>query len=318
MPFGRLLALAICGYLTPVVRKPLRSQPSRCHHHLSSASSAFRKISALSSAGVTTSCRLPVRTTSAAMASTSPQDGERFETTTTTTATPGSGDADDDDDVVLGRLESAAEVYRYLRGGWDLEKIIVYKRGGLAGTWKGVARFTPQQQFQQQQQEQRMITTTTTSTLEAAKEEGYDDTTATEEVIDPSLVLRYAEQGIFRVDGKGVGFEAGQRLVYNCGNNRAGGGPVRVHFVDDPKQPDALRFFHELDFRRPTTTATAAENQGAKSSAAEVVGVAGSAAVGGEGAVAPQRPRANFEHLCVRDLYRGEVEVVGPDEFRTR
>ena len=264
-------------------------------------------------------------------------------------------------------LDTAAGVYRYLRGHWQLEKSINYKVGGMAGSWRGVASFSPplplpslplpppppppqqqqqqqrqhgQRQQQQHHQQQHEAGTGNPSTSERTAE-GENNAAPEEQTAgvagacaalssddgeimeDPSLLLRYLEQGTFRINGLGAGFEAGQRLVYDCGNSS---GRVRVHFVDDPKQPNALRFFHELDFRKPGTEIAAAaagapgraeakgEGDGCSSGGGRETAAAAAAAVD----IGMHRPRAEFEHLCVRDMYRGQVEVVGPDEFKTR
>lgn len=289
MPTARLLALAFCGYFSPVpvLRKSLRAQLYRCHHHISAL--GYRK--RLSCLSAIHGLRLRAPDTTTAMASTA-SCRESF------SSSSGAGE-----DAVT--LDSAAAVYRYLCGRWELEKSIDYKVGGMAGSWVGVASFSPR--------EHSSNSNTNANTGEGTEEES--DTRASEESSgeDCSGFLRYLEQGIFRINGKGAGFQAGQRLVYDCGNED---GRVRVHFVDDPKQPDALRFFHELDFRRPSTAAaTTAHSRGIGDTETKK----GAACSGsGEAPAAARHPRAEFEHLCVRDMYRGQVEVVGPDEFRTR
>ncbi|CAM9445134.1 unnamed protein product [Ascophyllum nodosum] len=222
-------------------------------------------------------------------------------------------------------LETAAEVYRYLRGRWDLKKSIDYKVGGMAGTWEGVASFSPQQQ----QSNGAAAAPETDAVLDqlerdTKQSQSYSGGDSHRERPDESRVLRYLERGVFKINGVGEGFQAGQRLVYDCGNPS---GPVRVYFVDDPQKPNALRFFHELDFRTTpgisTASAPGATFGGGRDGrpGEEEGGVRGSGRCHGEDEANPavsRSARAEFEHLCVRDLYRGEVEVLGKDEFRTR
>ena len=304
----RLLALTVYGYLAPVLRKPLRPQLHRCqyhHHHNPFPSTRTSATSAIRG--------LTLPSVFARMAST----GHHHESVETT---PNRTDGEQARAAADLDLANAADVYRYLRGDWKLEKSIDYKVGGMAGSWRGVASFSPPHPLpplpQQQQQEE--------PAADAAAGDNDDET------MDPSLLLRYLEQGVFRINGTGAGFEAGQRLVYDCGNSS---GRVRVHFVDDPEQPNKLRFFHELDFRRPGTDLAAAATT-STATAAATAGAPGGSEFQGEGEGCPsygggkaaaaavgidmRRPRAEFEHLCVRDMYRGQVEVVGPDEFKTR
>ncbi|CAM9345710.1 unnamed protein product [Choristocarpus tenellus] len=177
-------------------------------------------------------------------------------------------------------LATPFDVYRFLYGCWELSKDINYVVGGAAGTWTGTATFTP-------------------PVCRIGEDHPSDD----KPNFDTNGHLRYEEKGVFVLDGRDSGFEAGQRLLYDCSVH-----PVSVHFVDDPSKPDVLRFFHHLDFQllgedlkeevegemggKPITLDTNFPTEG--------------------------RPTAKFEHLCVRDMYRGEVEVVGPHEFRTR
>ncbi|CAM9302704.1 unnamed protein product, partial [Hapterophycus canaliculatus] len=291
----RLLALTVCSYLTPAIRKPLRPQPHRsCYHNwrpLSLSTDRERQRTAAPSA--IRSLQLSTMSSSASTAS-SPGEGVTADTNPPSGSSSGSGRKGPD----ALPLDTAAGVYRYLRGRWDLEKTIDYKAGGMAGTWQGVATFSPQQKSLESSNES------------AAPQEETDTKDGIHSSSDSAdlLLLRYLEQGTFRVNGKGAGFEAGQRLVYDCS-----GHVVRVHFVDDPKKPDSLRFFHQLDFRTASepsvdTTATAGAGGGAETS--------GKASMPGEKKSAS--PRAEFEHLCVRDMYRGQVEVVGPNEFKTR
>lgn len=305
MPAARILALAFCSYLTPALRKPLRTASVRCSDRLHGAVTSYTGLSAFPHG------RPAVKMSSATMTATTSTSASAREDESAT--------ASPEDLGVRGSvgLETAAEVYRYLRGRWDLEKSIDYKAGGMAGTWQGVATFDPAHPG---------ASALTTPPAAAAKQatspggeggavqnvsrasplEGGGEICARSgrDASPGRLLLRYLERGVFRVNGMGDGFEAGQRLVYDCGD---GSGTVRVHFVDDPQKPDALRFFHELDFRSPSTTGAVA---GASKAAAAVSGE--------ETADYVSRPRAEFEHLCIRDMYRGQVEVVGPDEFRTR
>lgn len=291
MPPARLLALAVCGYLTPALRKTVRVQPCGCNRHHSNTVYRKKLLSFPVPHG------LPLRSAAAAMSMTrTARDGERI-----------TGATDENGQEVVG-LDTAAEVYRYLRGCWDLEKSIDYRAGGMAGTWHGTAKFTPQ--------ESSSSTATSAAIPKAehrARRQGNHEASGIHvaETFDsgskPSpLLLRYLEHGTFRVNGKGEGFEAGQRLVYDCGDE-SGADPVRVHFVDDPSKPDNLRFFHELEFRRPSAAAVK-----------EAGGVREGSSCGELAGKAVLYPRAEFEHLCVRDMYRGQVEVVGPDEFTTR
>ncbi|CAN0006469.1 unnamed protein product [Laminaria digitata] len=316
MPPVRLLALTVYGYLAPVLRKPLRPQLHRYyhHHHHRHGLSPWTSPARNSVASAIRGLHLPPPFSRMA-STTHHNDGDGSVALACNRA------GKEAEAVVELDLDTAADVYRYLRGHWELEKSIDYKVGGMAGSWRGVASFSPplplppppqqQQQQQQQQQEQQRQQQQQQHQQQheaAAAAAAAAVAAADGEQIDPSLLLRYLEQGTFRINGLGAGFEAGQRLVYDCGNSS---GRVRVHFVDDPKQPDALRFFHELDFRRPgTDTAAAAAAAGCSS------GGGGKAAAAVD--IGTRRPRAEFEHLCVRDMYRGQVEVVGPDEFKTR
>ncbi|CAM9906690.1 unnamed protein product [Ectocarpus sp. 12 AP-2014] len=272
MPPVRLLALTVCGFLSSALRRPVRPQLHRCYYHqhqYPTSSSAVHGLHFKSMASTN------ARTITAG---------------TTTCSIDSSGSVEES--ASLG-LDTPAGVYRYLRGRWGLEKTIDYKAGGMAGTWRGVATFSPKQQ--------QACDGSNTS------KKGEEKHNCQDKMDHYSLLfLRYREQGTFRVNGEGAGFEAGQRLVYDCS-----GPVVRVHFVDDPKKPDALRFFHELDFQTARPYETTA---GAKTG--EEAGGTGVAAAAGA-SFAPPPPRAEFEHLCVRDMYRGKVEVVGPNEFKT-
>lgn len=219
------------------------------------------------------------------------------------------------------RLDTSLEVYHYLRGRWNLKKTIDYKVGGMAGTWEGVAVFSPKQQQLHADNAQGHVATAGPES-EASSNQNREPSTdgLDHEEGDESRILRYLERGVFKINGEGKGMDAGQRLVYDCGITE---GPVRVHFVDDPNKPDALRFFHELDFR--TVPCLPVEPTKADGVCAGVSGL-----LGGEGLercpqdgeeanpISSRNPRAEFEHLCVRDMYRGDVEVLGPYEFRTR
>ncbi|CAM9941564.1 unnamed protein product [Ectocarpus fasciculatus] len=278
MPPVRLLALTVCGCLSSALRRPVRPQLlHRCHHHqhqYPTSSSAVRGLRFKSMASTTAS---PITAG-----------------TTPTCSRDTSGGVEGS--ALLG-LDTPAGVYRYLRGRWGLEKTIDYKAGGMAGTWRGVATFSPKQQ--------QACDGSNASKEQGEQNHGGDGQDKVDH--DSLLFLRYREQGTFRVNGEGAGFEAGQRLVYDCS-----GPVVRVHFVDDPKKPDALRFFHELDFQtaRPCETIAGAGTGGESSGT-------GVAAAAGASFAPPPPPRAEFEHLCVRDMYRGKVEVVGPNEFKT-
>lgn len=219
------------------------------------------------------------------------------------------------------RLDTASEVYCYLRGRWNLKKTIDYKVGGMAGSWEGVATFSPKQQQLNAHDAQGHVAAAAPAS-EAIHNQSREPSTGglNHEEGDESRVLRYLERGVFKINGEGKGFEAGQRLVYDCGNTQ---GPVRVHFVDDPNKPDALRFFHELDFRTaPSLPVEPAKVDGAGAGVSDLLGEQGLERcpwVGGEtNPVSTRKPRAEFEHLCVRDMYRGDVEVLGPDKFRMR
>lgn len=290
----RLLALTVCSYITPALRKPLRPQPHRSYHH------SWRPLP-LSTDGEEQRITSPairnvhLGTMASSTSTASSPAGEGVAAEKNSPSGDCSGSDSDRSDAL--RLDTAAGVYRYLRGRWDLEKTIDYKAGGMAGTWQGVASFSPQEGCENSKD-------TPAPQEESANSDGSHSSRDSAAL----LLLRYLEQGTFRVNGKGDGFEAGQRLVYDCS-----GQVVRVHFVDDPKKPESLRFFHELDFRssrEPSADETATAHAG---EGAEVCGK-----------VATSRdkisvsPRAEFEHLCVRDMYRGQVEVVGPNEFRTR
>ncbi|CAM9895348.1 unnamed protein product [Chrysoparadoxa australica] len=105
------------------------------------------------------------------------------------------------------------------------------------------------------------------------------------------LVMAYEEEGKFRLRGSDTEFDAGKRLVYDCS-----GDAVKVFFVDDPPSEDgsrSLRFFHELDF-------------GSRGSDA--------ASPAGSSPLAAGR-KAAFEHLCIKDLYCGSMEVTGEHTF---
>lgn len=231
--------------------------------------------------------------------------------TTPTCSRDSSGSAEGS--ALLG-LDTPSGVYRYLRGRWGLEKTIDYKAGGMAGTWRGVATFSPKQRQAcdgsntskgEGEQQQACDGSNNASKEEEEHNHGGDGQDKMDH--DSPLFLHYREQGTFRVNGEGAGFEAGQRLVYDCS-----GPVVRVHFVDDPKKPDVLRFFHELDFQ----TASPYETTARAGTGGEASGTGVAAAAGAS--FAPPPSRAEFEHLCVRDMYRGKVEVVGPNEFKTR
>ncbi|CAM9793422.1 unnamed protein product [Ectocarpus sp. 6 AP-2014] len=272
MPPVRLLALTVCGCLTSALRRPVRPQLHRCHYHQHQYPTSSSAVHGLHFKSMASTNASPITAG------------------TTTCSRDSSGSVEGS--ASLG-LDTPAGVYRYLRGRWGLEKIIDYKAGGMAGTWRGVATFSPKQQQ----------ACDGSNTKEG--EQNHDGDGQDEMDHNSLLFLRYREQGTFRVNGEGAGFEAGQRLVYDCS-----GPVVRVHFVDDPKKPDALRFFHELDFQTASPYETTAE--------AGTGGEAGGTGVAAAGAsFAPPPPRAEFEHLCVRDMYRGKVEVVGPNEFKT-
>lgn len=298
MPPPRLLALAVCGYLTPSLRKSVRVQPYRCYRHFSNT--VYReKLLSFRVPHV-----LPQHSVAAMPMTGTAHDGESIDV-----ATDGNGKE------VVG-LNTAAGVYGYLRGCWDLEKNIDYRTGGMAGTWHGTATFT---QREGGSPGTTSAATPTTADHRSGQQDDHEASdTHAENTCDiaSGLLLRYLEHGIFRINGKGEGFEAGQRLVYDCGDDN-GTGAVRVHFVDDPSKPDDLRFFHELEFRRPSVVAAEKEKEKEAGAAKETGGVEEGSSCG-ELAVKAMNPTAEFEHLCVRDMYRGQVEVVGPHEFTTR
>ncbi|CAM9658762.1 unnamed protein product [Scytosiphon promiscuus] len=289
---ARLLALTVCSYLTPALRTPLCPHLHRCHGWCPSSLSTDRDGQRIASSAIRS---LHLRTM-ASSTSTASSPGEAAAAETKRSPESNSFSGSEGSDTL--RLDTAAQVYQYLRGRWRLEKTIDYKAGGMAGTWQGEATFSPQDGSRDEEND---------TTAPRGKGDSQDTSHSSNESA-ALLLLRYLEQGTFRVNGKGAGFEAGQRLVYDCS-----GQVVRVHFVDDPKKPDSLRFFHELDFRSaddPSSDGTAAKTAG------EDVEVSGKVVTSAEKVFAS--PRAEFEHLCVRDMYRGQVEVVGPNEFRTR
>ncbi|CAM9939230.1 unnamed protein product, partial [Discosporangium mesarthrocarpum] len=124
------------------------------------------------------------------------------------------------------RLETPLEIYGFLKGGWDLAKDIHYAQGGSAGTWTGIALFSPPEEVEEVDS---AVSAETASAPATAPAPGKN-------------ILRYEEAGMFTLAGRETSFEAGQRLVYDCSEH-----PVSVHFVDDPTKPDVLRFFHHLD-----------------------------------------------------------------------
>lgn len=309
VPPGKLLALAFCGCLNPVqrLRKPLNTNTFSQYLEILSVRYIRGKRS-LQSLRQSNNNHLR-----AMMPASSLTDGP----------CAGEAAAPNTSAIVKDplRLDTSYEVYHYLRGRWNLKKTIDYKVGGMAGTWEGVAVFSPKQQQLHADDVQGHVATAAPKS-EAISNQNREPSTGGLDhgEGDESRVLRYLERGVFKINGEGRGIDAGQRLVYDCGNTE---GPVRVHFVDDPNKPDVLRFFHELDFRSvPSLSVEPTKVDGACTGVSDLLGGQGlerCPRVGEEAnPVSSRNLRAEFEHLCVRDMYRGDVEVLGPDEFRTR
>lgn len=331
MPPARLLALAICSYLNPFLRKPVRLQPYRGHsrHGWDTHSFASGRPAALQwSLSIQSSYFFGQQAAASCSRSAIVCMSSGGEDSTSA----GSSASKYIEEMSPG-LDSAADVFEYLRGSWDLRKNINYKVGGMAGSWDGTATFSPDSSITPSaatdSDKPEMVNNPEAERQRGSiNQESSLSLPSSSQSPSPSLLLRYLEQGIFKIDGKGTGFEAGQRLVYDCSGGGVGssvsndsddieGAAVRVYFVDDPKKPNALRFFHELDFRKPMAS-EAEEDHDDRGGKRALTGTdePENMAAATQGKTGCQA-RAEFEHLCVRDMYRGRVDVIGPDEFRT-
>eukprot|EP00928_Gymnodinium_smaydae_P018441 TRINITY_DN17018_c0_g1_i1.p2 TRINITY_DN17018_c0_g1~~TRINITY_DN17018_c0_g1_i1.p2 ORF type:complete len:240 (-),score=70.33 TRINITY_DN17018_c0_g1_i1:41-760(-) len=201
------------------------------------------------------------------------------------------------------RLANGECVRAFLAGRWSFKRKINYRVGGGQGFMVGEATFT-----------------------EASKL--------------PSALL-YEERGSVQFDHLPRPMEASRRYCFNTGV-----WPPEVYFVNDPAYKHRETLLPELDihtsFFVPLPFAAAPGDAAAASDAAAIDGTpagavatssaaeagAASAAAGGDAGVggdaAPATVAscascaARFEHLCIEDLYTGELAVTGEDSFEWR
>eukprot|EP00930_Biecheleria_cincta_P061178 TRINITY_DN46737_c0_g1_i1.p1 TRINITY_DN46737_c0_g1~~TRINITY_DN46737_c0_g1_i1.p1 ORF type:complete len:200 (+),score=28.36 TRINITY_DN46737_c0_g1_i1:35-601(+) len=107
-------------------------------------------------------------------------------------------------------------------------------------------------------------------------------------------VLMYEERGTMNLDGLGKPVEAYRHYCFNTGK-----WPVEVYFVNDPTKTHLPTLLPELDCHTSFFIPLP-------------FGEAGSS---GNQSGLPCGLGATFKHLCVEDLYSGQLEVKAPDHF---